>query len=278
MAKNRDRYVEFWKQFGAMLKEGIHVDFENREKLQELLLFQTSKTDAGAYISLAEYVERMPDSQADIYYITAEDRQAADNSPHLEAFRSHDFEVLYMTDPIDEWVVQSLTAYKEKSLKSIAKGDIDLDTDEGKEDREKARKEAEEKHKDLVAKIKEILGDKVKEVRLSQRLTKSACCLVADEFSLGIQMEKIMKAMNQDVPPTKRILEINPGHPVVEVMQSIFDKQPDSDQIADYTELLYDQALLTAQLPVEDPLRFTRRISDLMAEHGRNVLGAEPQD
>ena len=194
-------------------------------------------------------------------------------SPHLEAFRAKGYEVLFFTDPIDEWVVQGLHTYKEKHLKSIAKGDIDLDTEEEKKEKEESRKQAEEAHKGLVEKMKAVLGDKVKEVKLSQRLTESACCLVADEFGMGTHMEKIMRAMNQDVPPARRILELNPGHPVVDVLQRIFDQNADDPKVAEYTELLYDQALLTSALPVQDPLAFARRVSALMAAQGEAMLG-----
>ncbi len=272
MEKNRDRYVTFWTEFGAILKEGIHLDFENREKLQDLCLCQTSKTEDGAFISLAEYVERMPDGQKDIYYLTGESREALENSPHLEAFQSRDYEVLFLTDPIDEWVVNSVRAYKEKTLKSIAKGDIDLDTEDEKKEKEEARKEQEEAYKDLVARIGEILEEKVKEVQLSKRLTESACCLVADEAGMGMHMERIMRAMNRDVPPGKRILELNPDHPVVETMRELLSSDPKNEKLAEYTEMLYDQALLTASLPIEDPLRFAKRVSNLMASEGKSLL------
>jgi molecular chaperone HtpG len=274
MEKNREKYEGFWKEFGPILKEGVASDFENREKLQDLLLFESSTTEDGAFASLADYVARMPESQKDIYYITGESRDQVANSPHLEAFRAKDYEVLFLTDPIDEWVVQGLSMYKEKHLKSIAKGDVDLDTEEEKKEKEESRKKAEEEHKNLVEKMKEILGDKVKEVRLSQRLTESACCLVADEFGMGTHMEKIMRAMNQDVPPARRILELNPDHPVVDVLQKMFDKDASSPKVAEYAEMLYDQALLTSALPVQDPLAFARRISDLMAAQGKADLDA----
>ena len=265
MEKDRDRYVTFWKHFGAILKEGIHLDFEQRDKLRDLALFGSSASSEETLCSLAEYVERMPDEQKDIYYITAESYAAAASSPHMEAFRQRGFEVLYMTDPIDEWVVQSLTNYEGKTLRSISKGDIDLDSEEEKKEKEEARKKAAERFKPLLDKIGELLGDKVKEVRLSQRLTESACCLVSDEFGIGIQMEKIMKAMHQEVPPARRILELNAEHPLVQAMLDMTSAEDQTDKLEEYTSLLYNQALLTAQLPVEDPLTFAKAVSDLMA-------------
>ncbi|NLF15788.1 MAG: molecular chaperone HtpG [Lentisphaerae bacterium] len=265
MAKDRERYVTFWKAFGAVLKEGIHVDPENRAKIEDLALFASSKTGPTDLVSLAEYTARMPEAQKEIYYITAEDYAGADGAPQLEAFRSRGFEVLYLTDTVDEWVVQNLTSYKDKTLRSVAKGDVDLDTPEEKQQAEEGRKADEERFKALLDKAAAILGDKVKAVRLSRRLTESACCLVSDEFGIGLQLEKLLKAMHQEVPPARRILELNPKHPVVEAMRHLVDDSDAADRLRDYVEMLHDQALLTARLPVPDPLVFARRVSDLMA-------------
>jgi molecular chaperone HtpG len=277
MSKERERYTTFWKQFGAVLKEGVHLDFENREKLQDLILLTSSKTGADGQVSLAEYVARMPEAQKDIYYITAEDYASADGSPQLEAFRKRDYEVLYMTDPVDEWVVQNLNTYKDKSLRSVAKGDVELETEDEKKAGEEARKGSEEHFRALLEKIKETLGEKVKTVRLSKRLTDSACCLVSDEFGIGIQLEKLLRAMKQDVPPARRILELNAAHPVVEAMRLLLDQTANEARLREYVEMLYDQALLTARLPVEDPLRFAQRVSTLMAaQAARPVEPAVP--
>ncbi len=265
MAKDRERYVTFWKAFGAVLKEGIHVDPENRGKIEDLALFASSKTGPTDLVSLAEVVARMPEAQKAIYYITAEDYAGADGAPQLEAFRSRGFEVLYLTDTVDEWVVQNLTSYKDKPLRSVAKGDVDLDTPEEKQQAEEGRKADEERFKALLDKAAAILGDRVKAVRLSRRLTESACCLVSDEFGIGLQLEKLLKAMHQEVPPARRILELNPKHPVVEAMRHLVDDSDAADRLRDYVEMLHDQALLTARLPVPDPLVFAKRVSDLMA-------------
>lgn len=264
--KQPERYLEFWSNFGAMLKAGIHVDMANSEKIQELMLFESTSTEEGKRTTLAEYVARMPESQKEIYYILAENAAAAANSPQLEAFKSKGYEVLYMTDPVDEWIVQDMMKYKDKNLRSVNKGDVDLDTDEEKAGKEEARKQAEELNKDLLAKVKELLGDKVKEVRLSKRLTDSACCLVNDEYGLSDNMVKMMKMMNQEVPEAKRILELNADHPLISAMRTLLAADANSEKLADYTKLLYGQALLTAQLPIEDPLNFTRLISELMTK------------
>ncbi len=264
--KQPERYDTFWGNFGDVLKFGLREDYENQKRIEELLLYESSTTEAGKRTSLADYVKRMPESQKEIYYLTAENRQAAENSPQLEVFRSKGYEVLFMTDPIDEWVVNDIPSYADKKLKAINKGDIDLDSDEEKAAKEEARKQAEETNKDLVAKIKELLGDKVKEVRLSKRLTESACCLADEEWGMGVQMEKLMKAMKQDVPKASRILEINAEHPLVAGLRRLLKDDPSSPKLAEYAQALYNQALLLAQLPVEDPLAFTKTMSTLMAD------------
>lgn len=270
--KDAERYAEFWKGFGMIVKEGIHTDFENAERIQELILLDSSQSEADKKTTLAEYVSRMPEEQKEIYYLTAESRQAALNAPQLEAFNSKGYEVLFFTDPIDEWVLQDLSSYKDKKLRSIAKGDIDLDSEEEKEAKESQRQEANKENEGLLTYIKDYLGDKVKEVRLSRRLTESACCLVSDEAGMGIQMEKIMKAMNQEVPPVRRIFEINGEHPLIASMRKLHAQDAKHPKLADYSALLYDEALLTAQLPVEDPLALAKRVSALMLADSENQL------
>ena len=265
-SKSPDRYLEFWTNFGSILKSGIHIDFANSERIQKLMLFESTTTEAGKRTTLEEYVKRMPESQKEIYYITAESSAAAANSPQLEAFKSKGYEVLYMTDPIDEWIVQDIHEFEGKHLHSIIKGDVDLDTEEEKKAHEEERKAEEESNKDLLAKIKELLGDKVKEVRLSKRLTESACCIVNDEYGLSANMEKILKAMNQEVPEAKRIFEINGNHPLVKAMHDMLGKDDKAQQLADYVELLYGQACLTAQIPLDNPLSFAKKVSDLMGK------------
>lgn len=275
--KDRDGYVSFWQEFGAILKEGIHTDIANREKLQELLIFQSSGTDAGAYVTIKEYVSRMPEGQEEIYYITGDDREFLEKSPHLEVFEKKGYEVLFMTDPIDEWVVQSMNSYDDKPLRSVAQGNVDLPSDEDA-DQEKKSEEDEKKYGELIGSVKEILGERVKDVRLSNRLTESACCLVADEAGMGIQMEKIMKAMNQDVPQARRILELNPEHPIVGTMKALREEDSNHPKLTEYSELLYDQALLTASLPIEDTVQFARRISELMASECKNLIDRSEEE
>jgi molecular chaperone HtpG len=249
-----------------VLKEGVHFDHANKDKLQDLLLFESSRTDAGKFVSLKEYVERMPEGQKEIYYITGISRSAVENSPHLEVFRKKEFEVLFMTDPVDEWVVQALTEYDGKHLKAVDRGDLELDSEEEKKEKEAKKEEAKKQYQGVLDFIKENLKDKVKEVRLSSRLTDSACCLVADEYGLNANMEKILKAMNQEVPESKRVLELNPDHPVMQVLTDIYEKDRENPRLVDYCGLLYDQALLTEGSPIPDPLRFTRLVAELMVK------------
>ena len=264
--KESDEYIKFWSEFGPVLKEGLHFDYANKEKLQELLLFQSTKTDAGQYVSLKDYVERMPETQKEIYYITGEDRDALEQSPLLEAFRAKGFEVLFLTDPVDEWVVQSLTEYQEKKLKAVDRGDVDLDSEEEKKEKEKKQEEAKKEFGTLLELIKNRLESKIKEVRFSNRLTDSACCLVADDYGMNANMERIMKAMNQAVPESKRVLELNPDHPIVKVMGDMHKEGADDLRLLDYADLLYDQALLTEGSPIKDPLKFTKLVSELMVK------------
>lgn len=273
--KSLEDYLKFYKEFGPVLKEGIHFDHANKEKLQELILFESTKTESGSFVSLKEYVERMPEGQKEIYYITGNSRAVVENSPHLEICRKKEYEVLFLVDPIDEWLVQSLTEYNGKKLKSVLQGELEVETEEEKKQLEDKRKEAEKEYGDLLGFIKEKLADRVKEVRLSSRLTDSACCLVADEYGMNANMERILKAMNQDVPESKRVLELNADHPITAIMRKLFDKDKGNRKLDDYCELLYDQALLTEGTPVRDPLRFTRLISELMVAEGESLVGKE---
>lgn len=266
--KEPEEYLKFYQEFGPVLKEGLHFDYANKEKLQDLVLFESSATEAGKPVSLKEYVERMPEGQKEIYFITGTSREMVANSPHLEAFRSKGYEVLFLTDPVDEWVVQALTEYDGKKLKAVDRGDVELESEEEKKAGEEKKKEQQEQYRDLLDFIKGKLDDRVKEVRFSSRLTESACCLVADEYGLNANMERIMKAMNQDVPKSKRILELNPNHPIMQVLEKRYEADKADPKLVDYCELLLDQALLTEGSPIKDPLKFTKLIAELMVKAG----------
>lgn len=262
--KEYDKYVAFFAQFGKIVKEGLHFDFENREKLQDLVLFESSMTDAGSFTDLRQVRDRMPEDQKAIYYITGDSRAAAEASPHLEALRKKNFEVLFLTDAIDEWVVQALTEYDGKPLQPVDRGDLEL----GDEEETKSKLEAAgEAHKDLVGFVKEHLEQEVADVRFSGRLTDSASCLVAEEGGMNAHMERIFKAMNQDVPPTKRVLELNPDHALVGIMDQLLAADQ-KEKLGGYVDLLYNQALLAEGSEVKDPQRFTSLVSELMVAQG----------
>ena len=258
--KDQDDYTAFWKEFGQVLKEGIVEDFDNRKTIAALLRFCTTKDDSEEQtVSLDDYIKRMPIKQKGIYYITAENYAAAKDSPHLEVFRKQDIEVLLLSDPIDEWLVTHLTEYEDKQLKSVAKGDLDLDDIED-DTSKKEKKEKDKEFKDVVSKFKDILEAKVKDVRLTHRLTDSPACLVADETDMGGNLERIMKAVGQDAPTSKPILELNPDHPLVKGLST------ESSEIEDWAHVLFDQAALSEGAPLKEPAIYVRRINKLLSQ------------
>lgn len=260
--KEPEKYLEFYNSFGKVLKEGLYSDFENKDKLADLAMFESTKTEKGKLTSLKDYVSRMPEGQKDIYYIAGEKRDILENSPHIEKFKAKDYEVLFFTDPIDEFVTNNLTEYEKKELKSIGKGEIDLGEDEAVK---KEKEEDTKKYKSLLDTMKDHLAEDIKEVRVSSRLTSSAVCLVSDEHGMTPNMEKMFRSMNQEVPKSKRVLEINPKHPLYESLNAIFEKNKDDARLKDYSELLYDQALIAEGAMPKDPVKFARKMADLMA-------------
>jgi molecular chaperone HtpG len=258
-------YGEFWKNFGPVLKEGLHTDYENREKIQELLRFQSSMGDsADDLVSLKQYVGRMRDDQSDIYYITGESRDIVQKSPHLEVFRSKSIEVLYLVDPIDEWIINDLQSFEGKSLKSITGGALDLGA-LGKEEEEK-REKAQGELRNLSERIKNILADSIEDVRVTARLKDSPACLVSGDHALGAHAEKLMKAMGQDVPVSKRILEINADHPIIRNMNARFEKAPTDPDLEQWVMLLYDGAMIAEGRMVADPLAYSKRVNEMLAK------------
>lgn len=251
-----DAYVGFFKELGVFLKEGVYSDRPNREALAQLLLFESTKTEPGKFTTLEQYIERMPADQKEIYYLTGENRELLEHSPFLEAVKEKDQEVLLLTDPIDEFVVQSLTEFKGKKLKAIDKGDLGgASVDEAKKTR----------FQPLLDFMKEKLGD-LKEVRLSNRLKESAACLVADEWAMGAHMERLMQRMDRggELPAAKRILEVNPDHPAVEAVQILFEKDAKDERVEKYCRLFYDEAVIAEGSRVKDPAALARRINELL--------------
>ena len=259
LAENqKDKYTTFWKEFGKVLKEGVGEDFANKEKIAGLLRFASTLADtADETVSLADYIGRMKEGQDKIYYVTADSFNAARNSPHLEIFRKKGIEVLLLSDRVDEWVVGNLTEFDGKPLASVAKGGLDLGKLEDEAEKAAVEKETGEL-KDLLDKMKTSLGDKVKEVRVTHRLTDSPACLVADEHEMGMNLARLMKAAGQNMPISRPILEINPTHPVV-LRLKYEDKQ-----FEDWAAVLFDQALLAEGGTLDDPASFVKRINQLM--------------
>lgn len=260
-----EEYLGFYNQFGKVIKEGLHSDFDNYDKLKDLVMFQSTSSDDDKPVSLRDYVDRMPSSQKEIYYITSDNVETAAASPHLEAFKERGFEVLFFVDPIDEWITQRLTEYDGKKLKAIDRGDISFDEESTKED-DDTEKKAHKEYEDLLGFIQKHLDEDIKEVRLSKRLTDSACCLVADETGMNANMERIMRAMNQDVPKAKRILELNPGHTILKNMKELFDSNKKDQKLGDFIDLVYGQALIAEGSPVKNPSQFAKLVSTLMVE------------
>lgn len=263
-----EKYTLFWKEFGTVLKEGPAEDFANRERIGKMLRFTTTHTESPEQnVSLDDYVQRMKPNQKKIYYITADNINAARFSPHLEIFNKNNIEVLLLTDRIDEWVVGHLPEYNGKPFQSVAKGDLQLDEiiEEDaatKEQEEKKDHVQQQEFDELLKKIKIILDDKIKEVRLSHRLTTSPVCLVRDQNALGPQMERLLKAAGQPVTEAKPILELNPEHTIVRKLHDGLEE----DKLKEWTHILYDQALLAEGSSLPDPAAFVQRINTLWME------------
>jgi molecular chaperone HtpG len=260
--KDKEKYAIFWKEFGRVLKEGAGEDVGNRERIAKLLRFTSTHTDSEEQnVSLADYVSRMKPEQDKIYYVTADSFSAARSSPHLEVFRKKGVEVLLMYDRVDEWVVSHLTEFEGKSLQSVAKGRLDLGKLEDEAEKKEQEKEA-GAFKDFVEKVKKSLGDNVKDVRVTLRLTDSPACLVADEHDLSANLQRLLKAAGQNAPASKPILEINPHHRLLTRLKG----ESDEARFNDLSRVLFDQALLAEGGTLEDPAGFVRRVNQLLLE------------
>ncbi|MHB1245404.1 MAG: molecular chaperone HtpG [Sulfuriferula sp.] len=260
MATNQpEKYTTFWNEFGRVIKEGVGEDFANKERIAKLIRFASTHTDSEEQtVSLADYMGRMKEGQDKIYFVTADSFAAAKNSPHLEFFRAKGVEVLLLADRVDEWMISHLTEFDGKKLQSVAKGGLDLANLANEEEKKEQAQEA-DAFKDLTDKIKDSLGEQVKEVRITHRLTTSPACLVAGEHDMGGNLERLLKAAGQNVPDSKPILEINPKHALVQRLKD----QTDSDKFSDWTAILFDQSLLAEGGQLEDPAAFVRRLNEL---------------
>ncbi len=250
------KYIEFYEEFGQALKAGIPTDYDNKERLAALMRYKTTKS-GDDYVTLDQYIENMKEDQKEIYYITGENLASLANSPLLEALKAKDYEVLLMVDPIDEWVTQSLPEYKEKKLKSAEKGDLDV---------EKVDDEKKNEYSALLSFLKGKLESRVKDVVVSSRLKDSVSCLTGDEWAMSAYMEKILKASGQKAPDQKRSLEVNVNHPVMEKIKSVFETDTTNPVLTDYSDLLYDIAVISEGGKLDNPARFSALVGNLMAK------------
>ena len=253
-----EKYQQFWTEFGPVMKEGAQEDFKNKEDIAKLLRFATTHNDDDTQnVSLQDYVSRMKPEQENIYYITADSHKTAKNSPHLEVFKKKGIEVLLLSDRIDEWLVNGLTEFDGKKLKSVAKGDLDkLDTEEDKKEIEKAEKD----HQKILKRMEKVLADKVEKIKISSRLTDSASCIVLNEHDMALYMQQLMKQAGQAMPSSKPTLEINIEHPIFKKLSD----EKDKEVFADWTTLLFEQAVLAEGGQLEDPAGFVRKLNTLM--------------
>jgi molecular chaperone HtpG len=265
LAENhKEKFATLWKEFGRVIKEGVVEDHGNRDRIAKVLRYASTHTDTEVQdVSLADYVSRMKPEQEKIYYVTAETFAAAKNSPHLEVFRKKGVEVLLMCERVDEWVSQHLTEFEGKPLQSVAKGRLELGKLEDEAEK-KAQEKEESEAKPLLERIKKALGETVKDVRVTLRLTDSPACLVADEHDMGANFERMLKAAGQNVPSSKPILEINPHHPLVQRLK----EEADEARFGDLAKVLFDQSMLAEGGQLEDPAGFVKRLNQLMLALG----------
>jgi len=261
LAENdKDKYAKFWKEFGQTLKEGVGEDTANRDRIAKLLRFSSTSSDEQS-VSLTDYVGRMKDKQKAIYYVTADSIEAGKASPHLEIFRRKEVEVLILTDRVDEWMLTFLNEFDGRELVSVAKGDLDLGELADASEKEEQRKAAEQS-KDLISAVKAALGDRVKDVRVTLRLTDSPACIVADEDAMSQHLQRLLKATGQNAPASKPILELNPQHPLVQRLT------PDAPQLAEWSTLLLDQAVLAEGGQLDNPADFVKRMNAMLLNAG----------
>ena len=258
--KDPEKYQKFWKEFGQVMKEGPVEDIANREQILKLLRFSSTHEDSEEQnVSLDDYISRMKAGQDKIYYITADNFNAAKNSPHLEIFRKKGIEVLLMYDRVDEWLMGHVFEYDGKKFQSVAKGDLDLGDIAGDEDRDK-KKKASKTGKKLVKRIKKALGDRVSDVKISERLTESPSCIVLSEHEMAMYMQHLLKQAGQNIPGSKPVLEINPDHPILKRMEH----EKDDERFGEWSALLLDQAILAEGGHLEDPASFVHRMNEIM--------------
>ena len=257
--KEYDKYLKFYAEFGSTLKEGVTRDFANREKLADLALFQSMRTESGKYLSLSDYVDQMGEDQKEIFYLCGEDADAMRHSPYLEVFKSRGQDVILMDEPVDQFFVDALMTYKEKSFKAVDKGELD------DKDNEAIPEETQKSYEKLLKRLSKKLDD-VKSVRLSRRLKESAACLVTEDGQMNAQMERLMRQFGNDSQMSvPRILELNPEHDAVKALLALYDKEPKSDDVVELGLLFLDQAVIAEGSKIKDPSAFARRVNMLIS-------------
>jgi molecular chaperone HtpG len=267
LTKDRAKYERFWQEYGKAIKTGVYADYQNREKLQDLLLFPSSHSD-DKLATLADYVSRMPAEQKVIYYATGKDRSSVERLPQMELLKEKDIEVLYLLDRVDEFAIDALHEYKEMKFQSISRGDLELDDIKTTESKQQAENLAKE-NEDLLKAVKEQLTGKIEEVKISSRLKSSPVCLVSGDNGISISMEQILSEINKTPFKAQRILELNPDHEVFDVLKSLYENDPADAAFKDFCDLLYGQALLMEGLIPDDLISFANKIATLMATKGK---------
>ena len=266
LTSDYDNYLKFWEEFGVILKSGLSADYANKDKIADLILCRSTRTEkddteASDYITLEQYVQAMPEDQKEIYYMIAESREMVENSPYMEQFKAKGYEVLVLTDPVDEIVVQALGTYKEKTLKAIDRGELEVEKET------EAEKELKEKeNKDIITFIKDTLGEEIKEVKISNRLKESPACVVGQEGQYGAQMEKMMREMGADVMKRESILEINPDHAAIIKIRDGLAAGGDTSALKLYIKVIYDAALVAAGEKVKDPSSMLKNIAEVIGK------------
>jgi molecular chaperone HtpG len=260
MKKDREKWVKVWNLFGSTIKEGIATDSTHRESIEKIALFRSNTVEE--LTTLDEYVSRMKPEQKAIFYITGDNFEALKSSPYMERLNKKSYEVLLLTDAVDEWVTQHLNRYADKPVESITKEKLELDSEDEKKENEQLLKSKEAELKEITTSMQESLSEFVKEVRLSDRLVDSPVCLVSGSWDASARMERILESMGQKAPKSKRILEINPSHPIFQKMKSI-----SAEQKKEWADILYNQALLTEGSPLKDPMKFAKQVANLMTSH-----------
>ena len=261
LRNEREEYEKFWENFGLQIKFGVYNDYgSHKELLQDLLMFYSSHEKK--LVTLDEYIARMPEDQNYIYFVSGENVDKIDRMPMVQSVKAKNYEILYLTDNVDEFALQALSSYKEKQFKNISQGDLDLASEEEKKEIEQKAEE----NKDLLSDIKDALKDKVSEVKISARLVDDPVCMSTDE-GMSFEMEKVLSAMPEGNPfgmKATRILEINPNHPIFAALQKVYAK--DKEAVKEYADVLYTQAMLIEGFPVEDPMEYSRKVCDFMVK------------